>query len=453
MNILELLKQSENKTIEFKRDLSSPANVVRTIIAFANTAGGTLVIGIEDKSHYIIGVSEPHKLEEQIANLISDSIFPILIPEIDVISWKNAYLLAIRVFPSSGRPHYVKKHGLNEGTYIRVGSTNRRADNEIIKELQRIVRNESFDAQPMPELSSEAIDFRAASEQFKAMRKLAQRDLETLEIVTTYQGKKVPTIAGVLLFSKAKEKYFPDAWIQAGRFKGTDKSKIIDSVTLKGFLVEALTDAFSFVEKHAMQRIQIEGLRHQKTWDIPINAVREALINAVVHADYSQQGSPIRIAIFDDRIEIDNPGLLRFGLTISDIKGGISKLRNPVIGRIFHAIGLIERWGSGIQRILSSCYEGGFPEPKLEEIATHFRVTIFTTREKNKSYVDVINQHILDFLDQHNEGSTTAKIAAEIHLSTRATRTRLVGLINLGLITELAFSEKDPNKLYFIKAS
>ncbi|WP_051555274.1 ATP-binding protein [Legionella fairfieldensis] len=96
----------------------------------------------------------------------------------------------------------------------------------------------------------------------------------------------------------------------------------------------------------------------------------------MVHADYSQLGTPIRIAIFDDRIEIENPGLLRFGLTIPDIKQGISKLRNRIIGRIFHAIGLIERWGSGIQRIISSCQEGGFPEPKFEEIATHFRVTM-----------------------------------------------------------------------------
>lgn len=155
-------------------------------------------------------------------------------------------------------------------------------------------------------------------------------------------------------------------------------------------------------------------------------------------------GTPIRLAIFDDRIEIENPGLLRFGLTIPDIKQGISKLRNRIIGRIFHTIGLIERWGSGIQRIISSCQAGGFPEPKFEEIATHFRVTIFTSRNKRASLVDLTNQNIIELLKQHPNGLTTSKIATLIKLSVRATRTRLLKLIELGLVTEIASSPQDP---------
>jgi ATP-dependent DNA helicase RecG len=452
MNILELLKQTEGKTLEFKRDLSSPSKIIRTVIAFANTAGGTLVIGVEDLTHYIIGVENPHHQEEKLANLINDTIVPHLIPEIDIIPWRDAYLLIVRVFPSSTRPHYYKKQGSEAGVYIRVGSTNRRADHEMIKELQRIVRNETFDEQPLSYLNSEAIDFRVASEQFSHVRQLAEIDLESLEIIVRYQGKKVPTVAGFLLFGKDRGKHFPDAWIQAGRFQGSDKTHIIDNAAFHGYLIEAIEQALGFIEKHAMQGLRIEGLRHQKSWNIPIKAIREAIINAVVHADYSQHGTPIRIAIFDDRIEIDNPGLLRFGLTISDIKQGISKLRNRIIGHIFHTIGLIERWGSGIQRIISTCDEGGFPEPKFEELATHFRVTIFTTRSHHKQNIDDSNRAIMDILKHHPEGLVTNKIAEQIGLSTRAIRTRLLKLIELGLVVEVASSAQDPGRLYFINS-
>lgn len=220
MNIVDLLKQSEGKTLEFKRDLSSPTNILRTIIAFANTAGGVLIIGVEDSTHYIVGVKEPHELEEKVANLISDTIAPHIIPEIDIIPWRDNYLLVLRVFPSSSRPHYYKKQGPDTGVYIRVGSTNRRADEEMIEELKRIVRNETFDEQPVPDVSPEAIDFRAASEQFEKIRKLSEKDLETLEIIVNHQGKKVPSVAGLLLFGKEREKNFLMRGFKQDDFKG-----------------------------------------------------------------------------------------------------------------------------------------------------------------------------------------------------------------------------------------
>jgi predicted HTH transcriptional regulator len=135
--------------------------------------------------------------------------------------------LVIRIFPSPIRPHYYKKFGPEEGVYIRVGSTNRKADPEMIQELSRIVQNKTFDEQPLTKLSSEDIDFRAASEQFSKIKQLTPKDLETLEVLIDYQGKKVPTVAGLILFGKERAKFFPDAWIQAGRFKGTDKSFIV----------------------------------------------------------------------------------------------------------------------------------------------------------------------------------------------------------------------------------
>ena len=155
MILLELLKQPEGKTLEFKRDLSSPDGVLRSIIAFANTAGGTLLIGVEDKSRHVRGVKEPLAVEERLANLVSDNIEPRLVPELEILPWRRrAHVLALQVFPSSARPHHLRATGLDNGAYVRVGSTNRRADAEMIAELRRVARGESFDEQPWPELNS-----------------------------------------------------------------------------------------------------------------------------------------------------------------------------------------------------------------------------------------------------------------------------------------------------------
>ncbi len=449
MDILNLIKKPEGKTLEFKQDLSSPMSVLRTMVAFANMAGGTVIIGVTDKARHICGVENPLALEEKLANLISDNIEPQLIPEIEVISWRENYLLSIQVFPSSSKPHYLRKQGLEKGTYIRVGSTNRLADKTMIGELQRVKIEDAFDKQPISALNSEAIDFRVASELFSDRHNLKPKDLESLDIITTYQNKKVPTAGGLILFGKARLKYFPDAWIQVGRFEGVTKTNILDTQKITSYPPLAVEEALSFVKKHAVRGIQIKGAKHTEKWSVPLTAVREAIINAVVHADYAQQGAPIRIAIFDDRIEIENPGLLLFGLTIEEIKQGISKLRNRVLGQVFHRLGLIERWGSGIKRMIELCTEAGFAEPMFEEIATHFRVTIFTTQVEAPR-ISATDQAILACLKKSN-GLSTKQIAEHIKLSERAIRNRLIALIEKGLIVELGSGINDPKRKYFYK--
>jgi predicted HTH transcriptional regulator len=133
------------------------------------------------------------------------------------------------VYPGSTRPYYLKAAGAEDGVFVRVGSTNRRADQEMIEELRRFARGESFDEQPMADLDSEALDFRAASESFAPLRRLKRSDMETLKLLTRHQGRKVPTVGGVLLFGKERDQRFPDSWIQAGRFRGHDRFRITDS--------------------------------------------------------------------------------------------------------------------------------------------------------------------------------------------------------------------------------
>lgn len=450
MNLLELLKRPEGKTLEFKRDVSSPEGVLRTLVAFANTAGGTVLVGVEDRTRHVRGVNEPLDLEERLANLISDNIVPRLVPELEIIPWRRSHVVAVQVHASPIRPHYLRREGADAGVYVRVGSTNRRADRELIDELRRFARGEAYDEQPVLDLDSEVLDFRAVSESFAPIRRLRRTDLQTLRLVTTHQGRRVPTVGGLLLFGKRREERFPDAWIQVGRFQGIDRSHIHDRGEIHTYLLSAVDEAIAFVEKHALHGAAIGRLRREEHWSVPPVAVREAIVNAVVHADYAQKGAPIRLAIFDDRVEIENPGLLPFGLTLEDLPRGISKLRNRVIGRVFHSLGLVEQWGSGIQRMTAACRDAGLAAPELEEIGTRFRVTLRLGRIARPA-LDTTEEAILGLL-RDDRGHVTSEIARAIRLTPRATRTRLLRLVGRGLVREVGTSPQDPKRRYFLSS-
>jgi ATP-dependent DNA helicase RecG len=450
VDLVTLLSRQEGKTLEFKRDLSSPEGVLKAMVAFANTSGGVMLLGVEDGTKKVRGVRDVLAEEERLASLIADSISPKLVPSMEVMPWRKIQVLAVEIYPSPNRPHYLNRLGPAEGVFVRVGSTNRRADSYLIEEMRRYNQISSFDEQPLPDLNSEAIDFRVASEYFKAVRKLTPHGLQSLKLTTSYQGRVVPTIGGVLLFGSARLKHFPDAWIQAGRFAGRDRRRILDSTEVRSYLPGAAEEVIAFLRKHMTREAIIGAVKRTDLWTFPVVAVREAIMNAIVHADYAQPGAPIRVALFDDRLEVDNPGLLPFGLTIEDIQQGISKLRNRVIGRVFQELGLIEHWGSGIQRMTAACHDRGLDPPRFEELGTHFRVTLFAQRRRAPAR-DERDQAILDALAASSGGGlSTSQIAKRIGLSPRAARTRLVSLIERGLVAEIGSGPQDPHRRYHL---
>jgi ATP-dependent DNA helicase RecG len=142
--------------------------IVQTAVAFANTAGGTLIIGVRDKTKEIVGLPDPLKEEERLSNAFADGIHPLIIPEIRIISFRDRNLITVSV-PHAIGPYYVRTEGPEKGVYVRLGSTNQRAGPEMIEALRRLARNISFDKQPCTEFNSEDIDFRAASEFFKTV--------------------------------------------------------------------------------------------------------------------------------------------------------------------------------------------------------------------------------------------------------------------------------------------
>lgn len=386
--------------------------------------------------------------EERLASLIVDSIAPRLVPSIEVIAWRKTHILAVEVHPSANRPHYLVRLGPEESVFVRVGSTNRRADPVLIEEMRRYNDVSSFDERPIPELNSEAIDFRVASEFFEPVRKLTRQSLQNLKVTAAHQGRIVPTIGGLLLFGRNRFDRFPDAWIQAGRFGGLDRRKILDTAAVRGFLPGAAGEVIVFLQKHMTRGATIGPVTRTDVWTLPAVAVREAVINAIVHADYAQVGAPIRVALFDDRLEVENPGLLPFGITIEDIQRGVSKLRNRVIGRVFQELGLVEQWGSGIQRMIAACRENGLDAPRFEEIGTHFRVTLSTVRRRVPA-VDERDQLILRALRKNaRPGLATSAVARRVGISPRAARMRLASLVERGLVVEIGTGPQDPYRRY-----
>jgi len=373
-----LLLQPESKVLEFKRDLSSLEPILKTIVAFANTAGGTLLIG-RTSDGSVVGVKDIFRAEEALANSIADNIRPALLPEIEITTIGDKDLLVVKVSHWKG-PFYLKKEGMPNGVYIRLGSTSRPAGPEILAELQRSVLTLSYDQQALPDLTADVLDFAAASRIFSSCGKeINEGNFRSLGVLIATGNRWVPSIGGLILFGKKSERrqLLPDVEIRCARFLGETKSYILDQMDVEGTILDAVTDVPKFIARNTRLASAFGSMQRKDIPEYPPIAVREALINSLVHADYSLRGSHIQIAVFDNRLEIQNPGMLPFGFTLEDLRAGVSRIRNRVIVQVFHALQLIEKWGSGYKRIMDACKEGGYPEPKWEELGTTIRVTFY----------------------------------------------------------------------------
>lgn len=449
IDIKELASLSEGKTLEFKRDLSSMKPILKTLIAFANTAGGILLIG-RDNSGAIVGVKDVFTAEEKLANAIADSIYPPLMPEIETTSFEGKALIIIRVAHWRG-PFYLKAQGPEEGVYVRLGSTNRVAGPELIAELKRSIYNISFDQLPCPEVNVHGLDMERVKQAFSNVgREVDLKELETLGILVSYAGKLVCSNGGLILFGQdqLREKYFPNAKVRCARFQGIDKVDFIDQYDCEGTILEAMKDVPNFIRRNTRLAAKIDQIQREDVPEYALIAIREVLTNALVHADYSIQGMNPRVAIFSDRLEIENPGMLPFGYTLDEFIAGVSHIRNKVIARVFRELHLMEEWGTGYRRITEVCQSGGYQTPTWEEFGTAIRV-VFKPHVGAQEKIDPIfyqqvkklslrQQKILSFL--HNREPLSAK---KIHedlreqISERSLRNDLLDLKAKGLLKML----------------
>lgn len=388
MSLKEDLNKPEGKRIEFKKELPEGKRLAKTVIAFSNQGGGRIYFGIRDEPREIIGFDSNRdliELEERATNHIYDHVAPT--PSFEITSQyldeHDTHIMSLEVSPGKNKPYHFKNQPVKETSYIRVGSSNRKADEISLTELRRQSKGIPYDQTPhgsgtMGDLSEEVfLDFVNRRNQVRDLPKIDfnAKSLKQLNLVTESAGATLPTVGGYLLFFPEPSRDFPQAVVRCARFKGKDTREIIDDKELDGPLFHLADKIIQFFKRHINRGANIQGLQREEAYEYPLVAVREAIINAICHRDYSVPGSDVKFAIFDDRIEITNPGGLPGRLSIEDLGRGISEIRNPVITRIFHQVGLIEKLGTGYQRIRSVLEEWSLPEPSFatQELSSKLR--------------------------------------------------------------------------------
>lgn len=363
----------EGKTLEFKRDLSSPTKPLRTIVAFANSAGGRLVIGVDD-DRTVVGVSDPLAEEERITSLISDLISPQLVPAIDLVTVGETTVLVVDVPLSTRRPHFMSAQGPDHGVYVRLGSTTRQADPALVAELERNARGAAFEDLTEPRALLSDLNLEGLSE--LRGRSTGVDDLVALGLAVKQRGEIVPTNAGILAACADPTRFLPSAWVQCGRLRGASGTDIFDQTEIYGPVPQAVERIMEFLLKHAYKSAVFGEVRRRDSYSIPVEAIREVVVNALVHASYAERGTPIRVGFYDDRIQVDSPGVLLPGMTIESMRR-VSRLRNPSLARIFREAGIMEQWGTGVQRVYDHIAAAGLPEPRVEEVMDRLRFTVY----------------------------------------------------------------------------
>jgi predicted HTH transcriptional regulator len=362
------LKEPESRRLEFKETFSKGEQVVRTAVAFANGTGGKIVFGVKDTPREIVGIpdGELFALEEKITASIFNQCAPTIVPEIYIQAAEGKSLLVVEIFPGSHKPYYIKAHGKQEGAYIRVGSSNRKASLESIEALERQRRKVSFDSLPVYDCPPEDVDLSGFKKAYLAHtgKPIEATQLQNMGLLYAERDQVLPTHAALLLSSSlARKRYFPYAKLECARFKGTDKRVFLDQATVDGPVHEAVEPCMAFIKKNIALGATIGEIYRQERWEYPLEAVREALINAIIHRDYAILGSDIKVAIYDHMLEITSPGPLPDGLPIEELGTGRSEIRNRVLAPIFKDLKLIEAWGSGIQKMRDELAD--YPEIEL----------------------------------------------------------------------------------------
>jgi len=461
MKIDELLQKLEGKSLEFKKKVPSSNAISRTACAFSNGAGGRIIIGISDKMRKVVGIDENKvfEIEEKMTNILHTTITPQISFEIMKYSYSRKLLLIVEIFPGNMTPYFIKSKGKNKGTIIRVGSSNRNADEDTISELERRRYGISYDMVAVPNQTIEVID-KELVQQYIHNRKekrgipeveITEQFLENIKAITRINSTLRPTVGGILLFSNKIGEILDLAKITCARFKGTKMGEFIDEKVYAQPLDQQVKEVIKFVMAHIKKGGKIEGIYRKDRYEYPLLALREAIINAVCHRDYSVRGSDIKLAIFDDRIEITSPGDLPGKLTVEDLGMGISEIRNHMVARIFNEMGLIERWGQGITNIRNLCREWGIKAPEFKEHGYFFKVIFYNGKgpliDKFESTLDADQKAIINVVTDKGEVSTQECIEIT-GKSERTVQRKLRDLIDKKRIIWTGTHKNDPKGVY-----
>lgn len=354
---------AESKTIEYKREYTD--DVKKTVIAFANTNGGTLFIGVDDDGE-VRGIDHPDDVITKVTNSIRDTIRPdvTLFTEATVKEVKNLAMVVITVERGTARPYYLAGKGIRpEGVYVRQGASTVPASETAILNMIKETSGHRYE-------NSRSLDQQLTFKETAAY--FARKNIE----FTDTQKKSLHLIGpdgtytnlALLLSDQCLHT------IKLAVFEGDRKALFKERREFAGSLLFQIEEAFSMIDRFNRTRSEFKGLDRIDRRDYPPEAIREALLNSVVHRDYSFNGS-ILISLFDDRIEFVSIGGLVKGISLDDIMLGVSIPRNEYLADIFYRLKLIEAFGTGIPKIMEA-YEGSGVRPKIEATDNAFKITL-----------------------------------------------------------------------------
>lgn len=383
----------ESSKLEFKLIIPESSTIIKTVISFCNAKGGKLIIGVRNDGT-IEGISEEeaHQAMEWLDHAIYEACTPPILPLIYQQRIDGKVLLIIEVSSGTNKPYYQKSLGLSEGTFIRLGRSTVKADANIIEELKWQSRGISYDQLPLYHSTLQDLD-EAKVQYFLDHRRsgiaspITEAILRSYEIIKKEHATDYVTVAGMLLFGKSSQQFLPEAYILCCHFSDYKDREAIASRTCKGTLFEQFDEAFDFIMERINKSFKIEKRKREEHWEIPPIAIREVLMNAILHRNY-HINAPIKISIYSNRIEFFSPGGLPGPIDPSELESGITYVRNTSIAKVLWEAKYIEKMGSGFITLFKSYRKEGLLPPEVIE-GTNFVKCILPRVHSDASQEDI----------------------------------------------------------------
>ena len=401
-DLLEIIGNGENSGVEFKRDDITPETLAQEIAALLNLEGGYLLLGVEDDGAVSGLTREPRQAEEWVMNVARDRINPPLNPYWETLALEPGKVIGVISLPANApdKP-YKAKRGSFWVTQVRVGTTTRAAIREEEERLYQQSGQLRIGIKPVPGATFESFDRRRLRDYFARIldgdvppeEDVEQwyRLLENLEFATTSAGRIAPTIDGMLLFGQNTRRFLPQSGIRAICYPGTEPDYATrEDQDIKGPLVPLggharfsiepgiVDQGWDFVRRNTAPRAWLEGAQRQEGWEYPEDALREVIVNALVHRDYSIGGTDILLSIFSDRLEIQSPGRLPNTVTVDGMKSGVRYARNQTLVNVMRDYGYVDSRGMGIRnKVIPSMRTHNDTEPDFIEEENCFTVRLW----------------------------------------------------------------------------
>ena len=352
-----LIQEGEGTTLEFKESISS--SFARELVALANTIGGKILLGVRDDGT-VIGVHDSNTLRARIQDIARNCD-----PPVKVLAEPVGGVFAVHVRESDAKPVQC-----SDGFFWRQGAVTQKLSRDEIRDFFQVEGVIRFDLSPCPRFRyPEDFDRKKFDAWLNYSGMTGNPPVEdvlaNIEAAERVGDKLLFRNAGVLFFARNVRHFFPQAYITCLLAKGKDKVHILDRKDFDGGLVADIENALRFIERNTRAAYRIEGLKRQNILEYPMEALREAITNAVMHRDWFFDGANVFVEIYTDRIEVVSPGSLPKGVTLADL-GRKSVRRNALVSDLLHRIDFVEKAGTGIRRIRDEASAQDCPEPQFE---------------------------------------------------------------------------------------